>query len=192
MKFVYVLATLTSMLFAEKLTFLSSDTSSSQKLFSKYRQDLFIAENNIYLIPTSCTLKRGFGGASQGELQLTKAPVQTEKLIITEEIFEADSTDELAKEIESKKSVQLILGKKAEEFLADNEGRGFGGFSQNPLNLDKQKESHVISKKESKQQKETFECHLMDNGLGYTINASGKIYTKDGIIEIKEQQVLFQ
>ena len=72
-------------------------------------------------------------------VKLSKAPEQTQEIIITQEVFEAKDESIIKEKIEVEKSIALVEGKVSKAFLDDKEGRGYGGASQVPLDFSFQK-----------------------------------------------------
>ena len=203
--FTLVLLSITSV-YANELIYISNNTSSDslEELHQKYKQTLLINDSKIYLIPSDCRLERYFGGASQGHVKLSKAPQQTQKLMITQEVFEAKDESVIKEKIEVEKSIALIEGKVSKAFLDDKEGRGFGGASEIPLDFTFQKveakkvymkpvEKHASVIEETKVSQHPI-CKLLNDGSGYELRhiKAAKFYSDAGISSIVNSIILFK
>jgi len=192
--------------FATDLIYISNDSSKSslQALEMKYQQALLINDKKVYLIPTDCRLERYFGGASEGNLILSTKPQLTQEIIITQEVFEAKDESVITQKIEVEKSIALVEGKVSKAFLDDEEGRGFGGSSEVPLNFSFQKiaaaQKHMkpVPTKEKNIQEPIPEqrpqCQLLDDGSGYSLNYTNEaqLYFQAQFSSIKNGAILFQ
>lgn len=165
-------------LWATPLIYISNDTQSLKALNERYQHKLLINDKRVYLIPNECKLERYFGGSSQGKLTLVEQPVQTKKILITQEVFEAKQTKDIQDSLQLQKDIALIEGTESKEFLADDEGRGFGGASEVSLDYTFQKihakKEHFLTTQEP-QSVETKEvvlpsCTLLENGSGYKLS----------------------
>lgn len=203
--FILVLLSITS-IYANELIYISNNTSDDtlKELHQKYKQILVINDSKIYLIPSDCRLERYFGGTSQGDVTLSKAPEQTQKIVITQEVFEAKDETIIKEKIKVEKSIALIEGKVSKAFLDDKEGRGFGGASEVPLDFTFQKvEAKKVYMKPIEEQtpvlKETKTsdhpaCELLDDGSGYKLKhiKSAQFYSDEGLSPIVNSTILFQ
>ncbi len=170
-----------SSIWADELIYISNDTNprNLDSLEKKYKQRLLISDKRVYLIPSACKLERYFGGASQGELKLSKVPQQTQKIFITQEVFEAEDESAIREKIQVEKSIALIEGKVSKAFLEDKEGRGYGGASELPLDFSfQQKEVRKAYMKPVEGEKEHVKkaksshhprCRLLDDGSAYEL-----------------------
>jgi len=202
MKYIVLFFVLTSAAFSNELIHISDDTNDLDGIYQKYRQDLLISNNHVYLIPNECKLERYFGGASQGALKLVKEPHHTEEIIITQEVFEAKDIQDIQEKIDLDKSISLVQGKVAKEFLADEEGRGFGGASEVPIDYSVQKIAHIQDSTRSIEQafveKEKDvalpSCKLLEDGSGYQLNnvKEPKFYNNKGLFPLKTNNISFQ
>ena len=203
--FTLVLLSITS-IYANELIYISNNTSDDnlKELHQKYKQTLVINDSKIYIIPSDCRLERYFGGASQGHVKLSKAPQQTQKIVITQEVFEAKDETAIKEKIEVEKSVALIEGKVSKAFLDDKEGRGFGGASETPLDFTFQKveakkvymkpvEEHTPVVEETKVSQHPT-CKLLNDGSGYELNhiKAAQLYSNAGISPILSPIILFK
>jgi len=192
--------------FATELIYISNDSKAEnlQKLEETYKQKLLINEGYVYLIPTDCRLNRYFGGASNGNLQLTKNPEQTKEIVITQAVFEAKSETEITKKIEVEKSIALVEGKVSKAFLDDKEGRGFGGASEVPLDFSFQKtkatsvnmtpaKKHKVIKEDAKPYVHPS-CELLEDGSGYVLSNTkeAQFYSNTKLEAISETTILFK
>ncbi len=189
---------------AAELTYISDNIMEENlKLLStQYAQEVLVDQNCVYLIPRSCQLQRYFGGASEGRLKLVQMPQQTENIPITKEIFEAKETKDIEAKLQTEKSLDLLEGKIAKAFLDDEDGRGFGGSSEVPLDFSIQKSeakqiNNSIADKEdpSKSDDENGvpSCQLLKDGSGYRLeNLHGpKLYSPNGWVPILNHTILF-
>jgi hypothetical protein len=193
-------------MYANELIYISNNTDDSnlKELHQKYKQTLLINNSKIYLIPSDCCLERYFGGASQGSITLSKAPDQTKKIVITQEVFEAKDESVIKEKIEVEKSIALIEGKVSKAFLDDKEGRGFGGASEIPLDFTFQKveakkvymkpveASTPVLEKTKTSQHPT--CKLLNDGSGYELKhiKMAQFYSDKGISPIINSTILFK
>jgi len=192
--------------FAMELIYISNDANSDnlKKLEETYKQKLLINNSYVYLIPSDCRLNRYFGGASSGDLELTKNPEQTQEIVITQAVFEAKNETEITEKIEVEKSIALVEGKVSKAFLDDKEGRGFGGASEVPLDFSFQKIKatavNMTPKKETKVIKEEAKpyvhpsCKLLEDGSGYTLfnTKEAQFYSNKQATPITEETILFK
>lgn len=166
---------------ATELIYVSNDISQSNlnSLESTYMQKLLINDKRVYLIPSDCRLERYFGGASEGKVNLSKAPERTEEILLTQEVFEEQDETEIIEQLEVEKSISLVEGKVSKAFLDDEDGRGFGGSSEVPLDFTFQKAKATSSnmKPEKKQKKLVVkakayqhpQCKLTKDGSAYEL-----------------------
>jgi len=166
---------------ATELIYISNNSTQSNldTLQDTYKQRLLINGKKVYLIPSDCLLNRYFGGASEGNVKLSKMPEQTKKILVTQEVFEAKSEIEIIEQIEVKKSISLVEGKVSKAFLDDEDGRGFGGSSEIPLDFSFQKIKAVSHNMlPEKQQKKIIpqakvyqhpQCKLSKSGSAYEL-----------------------
>lgn len=164
-----------------------------EHLNQKYQQPLLVDGSKVYLIPTACRLDRYYGGSSQGVLELVQAPNQTEKILMTQEVFEANETTQIMKKIEQEKSIAIAEAKISRAFLEDKEGRGFGGASQVPLDFSFEKvqvllegasaSDKVASSKEVVVVTSVPQCDILNDGSGYHIDSlnSPQLY-RNGVL----------
>ncbi len=192
--------------YANELIYISNNTSDDnlKELHQKYGQNLVINDLKIYLVPSDCRLERHFGGASEGTLKLSKAPQQTQDIVITQEVFEAKDETVISQKIELEKSIALIEGKVPKAFLDDKEGRGFGGASEIPLDFTFQKaqakktymkplqESSLVTEEISSSQHPS--CRLLSDGSGYLLEhiKAAQLYSDSGIRPIIDSIVRFK
>ncbi len=191
---------------ANELIYISNNTDETnlKELHEKYKQPLLLNRSKVYLIPSECRLQRYFGGSSQGEVILGKKPQQVQKLVITQEVFEAKDESVLQKKIEVEKSIALIEGKVSKAFLDDKEGRGFGGASELPLDFTFQKvEAKKLYMKPIQEQTPVAEeteasqhpvCRLLDDGSGYELKhiEAAQFYSHTGISSILNSIIIFK
>ena len=196
--------------YATELIYISNNANEEhlKKLEETYKQKLLINEGYVYLIPSDCRLNRYFGGASNGNLQLSKTPEQTQKIVLTQAVFEAKNETEITEKIEVEKSIALVEGKVSKAFLDDKEGRGYGGASEVPLdfsfqrikatslNMTPTKKSSPI-KKDEKESKKPYihpSCELLDNGSGYKLFhlKQAQFYSKGQAKAITKKTILFK
>lgn len=203
--FTLVLLSIAS-IYANELIYISNNTSDDnlKELHQKYKQTLLINDSKIYLIPSDCRLERYFGGASQGDVILSKAPEQTQTIVITQEVFEAKDETVVKENIEVEKSIALIEGKVSKAFLDDKEGRGFGGASEIPLDFTFQKaEAKKVYMKPVQEQTPVVEktktsqhptCQLLIDGSGYELKylKAAQFYSGEGISPIANSTILFK
>ncbi|MCW8896164.1 hypothetical protein [Sulfurimonas sp.] len=78
---------------------------------------------------------RFFGGYSQNEVKLIKSDTYTAPLVVTEEVFNAKSSDDIDRVVQEQQKADIASGKTAKEFLQDSSGHLFGGLSENKINL---------------------------------------------------------
>jgi len=193
-------------LYANELIYISNDAHEEnlETLQQKYRQTLLVNDTKVYLIPSDCLLERYFGGASQGDLILSEAPQQTQKVVITQEVFEAKDETVIKDKIEVEKSIALIEGKVSKAFLDDKEGRGFGGASEVPLDFTFQKVEakkvymkpaapHTPVIKETKTHQHP-RCKLLEDGSGYELKHinKAKFYSNKGFDSIGNPTIMFK
>lgn len=199
--------------FATELIYISNDTSHNnlEKLQETYKQKLLINKNHVYLIPSDCRLNRYFGGASNGDLQLTKNPEQTQKIVITQAVFEAKTETEITEKIKVEKSISLVEGKVSKAFLDDKEGRGFGGASEVPLDFTFQKiqatsvnmtplQKHKLIKKDVRSETDFRKpyvhpsCELVEDGSGYKLFniTKAQFYLDSKLENISKSTILFK
>ncbi len=206
MRHLFIVLVYLAPLFANELVYISNNTDEPnlEKLYQKYKQTLLINDAKVYLIPSTCVLERYFGGASEGNLILTQVPQQTQSIMITQEVFEAKDESIIQDKIEVEKSLALIEGKVSKAFLDDNEGRGFGGASELPLDFTFQKleakkvymkpaeEKHTVEKKVKTDTHPT--CQLLGDGSGYRLENinDAKFYSNKVFRSIKDQTVVFK
>lgn len=179
-----------------ELIYISNNISKDnlERLEKKYKQKLLINDKRVYLIPSDCRLQRYFSGVSEADVKLIRRPKQTEEIVVTQDIFEAEDEKSIIEKIEVKKSIALLEGKVVKDFLDDKEGRGYAGVSEIPLDFTFQKEQakqaymkpqskDVTPKKEAKQYKHP-ECELLEDGSGYRL-----LHTKNAYFYFKEEQI---
>jgi len=190
---------------AHELIYISNDASqiSLQGLEQTYKQTLLINDGKVYLVPSDCRLERYFGGASQIPVKLIKRPEQTQKIIITQEVFEAKDERVIQKKIEVEKSIALVEGKVSKAFLDDKEGRGYGGASQIPLDFTFQKMAAKQAHIKPATQEKTFvhdmrpykhpSCQLLDDGSGYQLEhiKDAHLYSDQRLQPISNTTILF-
>jgi len=166
----------------------STDEESLKSLMHRYKTDIVISDNNAYIVPEKCKTARYFGGLSQDESTPVKYTKYRSSMKITEDIFEADSKEDIEKHIQKQKITDLIEGKIAKEFLEGASGHLLGGLSETPLDLSKQK---ILTKEIKSYNSPT--CKLLEDGSGYRlyVNKSAKLYSKDGLKPILETIMLF-
>jgi len=184
-----------------ELIYVSNDSAPQnlQLLSEKYKQPLLINGSDIYLIPKACRLERYFGGASEGEVNRTPIPMQTESIALTQEVFDAKDERTILKKIEVEKSIALIEGKVPKAFLEDKDGRGFGGASEMLLDFAMQKNNEVIhatSEVPSIEENGRLRpsCQMLKNGSGYILqNTTGaQFYSNKGVTPIIDDTILFK
>ena len=190
---------------AHELIYISNDTNPKNlsHLQNTYKQTLLVNDKKVYLIPSDCRLERYFGGASQVPVKLSKVPEQTQKISITQEIFEAKDESIIKKKIEVEKSIALVEGKISKAFLDDQEGRGYGGASQVPLDFTFQKiaATQVHMKPETKEKpvkaitrpSQHPSCQLLNDGSGYQLQyiKDAYIYSDKDLHPISDTTILF-
>jgi len=185
---------LTAFIRADALVYLGNDMHTLDTLEERYAQKLLITKSKIYLIPKACRLERYFGGSSQGDLKRVNVPLQTKAIEPTQAVFEAKQTKNIEKDLALKKEIALLEGKEAQEFLADSEGRAFGGESEGDLNFKTQKSS--AKQATSNKQPETLHpsCKLLEDGSGYSLKdiTQAKFYSQGKFIPITKNTILFQ
>ena len=191
MKFLITAIILSSGLLGTELIYISDNTKidNLKILNNKYKKDLFINDNRVYLIPQECLLVRHFGGLSQNKLNL--ANNDSLSMPITQEIFTAKDENTIKVEVEKQKSLDLVTGKVTKEFLSDKDGHFFGGLSEIPIDLSDQitdaQNEYMIEKLTQTKTIEKIDdyshptCELLLDGSGYklinTLNV--KIFAKD-------------
>lgn len=190
---------------AHELIYISNDASqkSLKGLEQTYKQTLLVNNEKVYLIPSDCRIERYFGGASQMPVKLSKAPEQTQEIILTQEVFEAKDERVIKEKIEVEKSIALIEGKVSKAFLDDKEGRGYGGSSQVPLDFTFQKiaAKQVYMKPATKKKIVTADtesyphpnCELLNDGSGYKLQhiKEAYLYSDQGSYPISDTRILF-
>lgn len=199
--------------YATQLTYISNtaDANTLETLSAKYKQKLLVNENRVYIIPSDCRLDRYFGGASEVEVKLAARPEQTEDIVITQKVFEAQSEEVIKEEIEVQKSIALVEGKVSKEFLMDKDGRGFGGASELPLDYSFQQvqvqqvyekpvtvtqEPVVVQEKKEVKKVEPYthpSCNLSADGSGYTLEntKNARFYTNGSFEDIQTININF-
>lgn len=90
---------------------------------------------NIYASSLIEENKRYFGGYSQNKVILIKSTIHTAPLVVTEEVFNAKSPDDIDRAVEKQQLADIAKGITAKEFLEDRAGHLYGGFSENKINL---------------------------------------------------------
>ncbi len=188
-----------------ELIYISNDASeqSLERLHRTYRQTLLVNTDKVYLIPPACRLERYFGGASQIPLKLDMIPEQTEKVIITQEVFKAKDKSAIQEKIEVEKSIALIEGTVPKAFLDDKEGRGYGGASQVPLDFSFQKfsakQAHMKPTMEETAVPDTKpyqhpNCQLLNDGTGYKLEhiSSASLYSHEGLTPLSGTTIFFK
>lgn len=191
-------------LFAVELIYVSNDTEvkNLEQLEKKYKQPLLINGNHIYLIPEECRLMRYFGGASQTRLQLIEGPEQTQELVITQEIFDAKDKSDIEEKIQVQKAIALVEGKIPKAFLEDQDGRGYGGASEIPLDFSFQKteaqtgSAKPVNENDTPAKAESYShprCELLKDGSGYNIEGSqqAQLYSNKKFTPI-DKTILFE
>lgn len=190
---------------AHELIYISNhtDPKNLSHLQNTYKQTLLINDKKIYLIPSDCRLERYFGGASQVPVKLSKAPEQTQKISITQEVFEAKDESIIKEKINVEKSIALVEGKISKAFLDDQEGRGYGGASQVPLDFTFQKiaATQVHMKPTTKEKSVKVKtrpsqhpsCQLLNDGSGYQLRyiKDAYIYSDKSLHPISDTTILF-
>ncbi len=190
----------------QQLVYVSNDANEKnlENLYEKYKKTLLINDRKVYLIPSDCLLERYFGGTSQGRLILSKKPQQTEEILVTQEVFEANDVSVIKEKIETDKSLALIEGKVPKAFLDDKEGRGFGGASETPLDFSFQKlEAKKVHMKPATQQVNIEPspkaylhptCKLLKNGSGYVLEHinNATFYSNRSFQPIKNPIITFK
>jgi hypothetical protein len=188
-----------------ELIYISNDTSQENlnTLQQTYKQTLLVNDKKVYLIPSDCRLERYFGGASQLPVQLSQDLEQTQKITVTQEVFEAKDESIIKEKIEVEKSIALVEGKVAKAFLDDKEGRGYGGASQVPLDFSFQK---IAAKKvhmkatighkpivASTRPYQHPSCQLLDDGSGYQLQdiKDAYLYSDQDLHPISSTTILF-
>ena len=78
---------------------------------------------------------RYFGGVSNGDLHIAKSMKYTAPLIVTEEVFTAESSDDIDKVVEDNKLFDIENGNGAKEFIEDKTGHLYGGLSEGELSF---------------------------------------------------------
>jgi hypothetical protein len=188
-----------------ELTYISNDTTqqSLKGLQATYKQTLLVNDKRVYLIPSDCRLERYFGGASQADVILSKTPKQAQNVIITQAVFEAKDESTVKESIEAEKSIALVEGKVSKAFLDDNEGRGYGGASQLPLDFTFQKiaatQVHMKPEVQNKPKASNVKpyqhpsCQLLDNGSGYQLEhiKDAYLYFDQRLHPISDPTILF-
>ena len=206
MKMFFLITLSVTSIFATELIYVSNDTDtqSLQNLEKKYKQLLLINDKKVYLIPSDCRLERYFGGASEAKVKLVQKPQMAEKIIITQDLFEATDEKVIQEKIEVKKSIDLVEGKVAKAFLDDKEGRGFGGASEVPLDFTFQKlEAKKIDMKPVTQEKTVIQekkphqhphCQLLTDGSGYQLFhiTDAQLYKDAQLSSLRENTILFK
>lgn len=201
---------LVSSLYASELVLISNDTTSErlESLHQKYAQEILINNGHVYLISSECTIERYYGGTSQGQLNLVEAPTHTQDIPVTQEVFEAKDAKVITQKIELDKSIALVEGKVSKEFLADQEGRAFGGASELPRDMsaqrrEVQKTQMIVNEEPAEDQKVPIQtaktythptCQLLEDGSGYQLLGitDAKFYSKNGLTPISSPTILFK
>lgn len=191
--------------YAAELIYISNDSvlTNLETLSDKYKQPLLINDSHVYLIPKECQLTRYFGGASQDHVKLIEGPEQTQNIAMTQEIFEAKDKVVIQEKVEIEKSIALIEGKVSKAFLDDQDGRGFGGASEVPLDFTFQKMAAKKEHMKPEQEPKTIvqsaplyqhpKCELLKDGSGYRLeNAKESLfYSNKVLIPIINQTIFF-
>jgi len=82
---------------------------------------------------------RFYGGYSQNEVELIKSKTYTAPLVVTEDVFNAKSSEDIDKVVQRVQKADIASGKTAKEFLEDREGHLYGGVSENTLTIEPSK-----------------------------------------------------
>ena len=90
---------------------------------------------SLYATSSNEQTPRYFGGLSQNKVSLPKSSIYTAPLIVTEEVFSAQSADDIDKVVQQQQQNDIASGKSAKEFLEDRSGHLYGGLSENNINL---------------------------------------------------------
>lgn len=206
MRAFFLLLLALSSLSAHELIYISNDPSPENlnDLQETYKQVLLVNEKKVYLIPSDCRLERYFGGASQLPVKLSKAPEQTQKIILTQEVFESKDESIIKEQLEVEKSIALVEGKVAKAFLDDKEGRGYGGASQVPLDFTFQKitatqahmkpEIRIEPKKDEMKPYQHPTCQLLDDGSGYRLEHinDARLFIDRKLSPVSNNSILFR
>jgi hypothetical protein len=89
----------------------------------------------LFASGTSEDKHRYFGGLSEGELNLPKSVMLTPSTVVTEEVFAAESKEEVEVAIIKQKEEQVKSANVAKDFVLDKTGHLFGGLSEGKLNF---------------------------------------------------------
>ncbi len=190
---------LASSIYATELIYISKDITEQtlQQLVKKYKQDLILNDSHAYLAPSECLTSRYFGGESENKVVLPRSKTYATPVTITQEVFEADDTQEIEEAILKQVVIQKISGTTPKAFVGDKEGHLFGGESEIVLDLSAQrsivKEVKVVelrtvskTKKEEPTQPIVYKhptCKLLDDGSGYKLfGTQNPSSFKDGIL----------
>ena len=170
---------LSTFLFSQELVYISdnADIDNLTKLNDKYKQELIISDNRVYLIPQECLLVRHFGGLSENIVTLAVPQTYSIGMPVTQEVFIAKDKQSIDIEIQKKRSMDMVTGKETKEFIEDIDGHLFGGLSEIPIDLSEQihnekskfmKEKRQITKSEVTLYKHP-NCELLGDGSGYKL-----------------------
>lgn len=81
---------------------------------------------------------RYYGGYSQNEVLLVKSKTYTAPIVVTEKIFNAKSSADIDKVIQTQQNKDISMGISAKEFLKERTGHLYGGYSESALKLHSQ------------------------------------------------------
>lgn len=194
MKKTAIVLCLVASLNADELLLIAAQSSPTEleNLYQKYAQPLLLSDGRVYLLPSSCLVPRYFGGVSEGELSLAKMPAHTHAIAVSQEVFEAKDEAEIAKKIAREKSISLVEGKVAKDFLQDGEGRGFGGASELTLDFSFQKKEAVVAAIKPSSQRPS--CQLLEDGSGYVLEdlKDARFYSKEGLVPVYNSLIKFE
>jgi len=74
---------------------------------------------SLYADLTHEDTTRFFGGYSENEVKLIQSNTYTAPLIVTEDVFNAKSSDDIDKVVQIQQEADIASGKTAKEFLQD-------------------------------------------------------------------------
>lgn len=77
---------------------------------------------------------RYYGGYSENEVNIIKSKIHTAPLVVTEEVFNAKTAEDIDRVVEKKQADDIAKGISAKEFLQERTGHLYGGYSENKIN----------------------------------------------------------
>ncbi len=154
----------------------------SQEMADKYNQDIIIIDNSAYLVPSECLSTHLYGGISQGNIWLNE--IKKEHITLDSKTFTNLNQVSIDAQKQRQNLIAKVEQKSPKEFVDDSGGHLYGGISQHKIDLSTQKV--LIAPKVVKQSRKTYNCKVLQNYNGYTIDTKiFKLY-RDGTLQERE------